>query len=499
MSYSTVLSGLLATLPWSLLPAEFYRRVLEPTQRMVQLILQFRNSEMTPQSTQEFEQKLFELLREVGRGIVEWVYNDYEPDGPSLLPTQVRFAGVYYRRNGQKTANRSVATLFGTITLLRFLYRPVEELVPAIFPLEIGLGLECARATPALANRVGQLAAHCTQQSVLATLRRDHAVGWSVHVLRGVTASLAGGLSEHRHEAQVAKLLALLEKASASRGSRQPILAVGRDGIFLPIRHHSCWREGAVATVSVFDRGGERLGTVYLGRMPEPGQHTLSDQLTRLLREVLTRWTGPLPRLAYVTDAGHHPTEYYQQVLCRMADPHRPGYALQWEWVVDYYHACQYISKMAEALLGTGREAQAWSAKMRRWLKHKPQGIHRVLHSAAALRHRRGLQGLAGEYEKAYAYLREHLAHLDYHSYRKRHLPIGSGVTEACCKTVFTQRMKQSGMSWEIDSGQAIVDLRVVQLSGIWDAVRQAHLQSKDCPALRTQLRNPPMPRKIAA
>jgi hypothetical protein len=69
---------------------------------------------------------------------------------------------------------------------------------------------------------------------------------------------------------------------------------------------HGAYREGATATLSVYNRRGQRLGTVYLGRMPEPGQGTLSDQLTRLITEVLSQWTGPLPRLAYVTDAGHH-------------------------------------------------------------------------------------------------------------------------------------------------------------------------------------------------
>ncbi|MGK2953913.1 MAG: hypothetical protein ACSLEZ_16200 [Thiobacillus sp.] len=499
MDYSTVPCGFPPTPPWSLLPVEIHRLLLEPIQRIVQLILQFRASEATAQSTHEFEQRLFEALREVGRCIVEWVYNDREPAGPEMLPAQIQVTGVFYRRHGHKTANRKVATLFGTITLLRFGYRPVEEIVPCIFPLEIRLGLECARATPALADRVGRLAACGTQQTVLASLRRDHAVNWSVHVLRKVTASLAGGMEEHRHKAQADQLLELLKRASASRGGRQPVLAAGRDGIFVPIRGQSCWREGAVATVSVLDRRGQRLGTVYLGRMPEAGQQTLSDQMTSLLREVLTRWQGPLPRLAYITDAGHHPTEYYEQVLCRMANPRDPRLTLRWEWIVDYYHACQYISKLAEALLGEGREALAWAAKMRRWLKRKPQGIHRVLHSAAALRHRRGLQGLAVEYQRAYAYLRERIAHLNYCSYRKRHLPIGSGVTEACCKTVFTQRMKQSGMSWEIASGQAIVELRVIHLSGIWDSVREAYLKSKDWPVLRTQLQNSPKPCKKPA
>ena len=39
-------------------------------------------------------------------------------------------------------------------------------------------------------------------------------------------------------------------------------------------------------------------------------------------------------------------------------------------------------------------------------------------------------------------------------------LPIGSGVVEAACKTLVTQRMKNSGMSWGTDGGQAILTMR---------------------------------------
>jgi hypothetical protein len=111
-----------------------------------------------------------------------------------------------------------------------------------------------------------------------------------------------------------------------------------------------------------------------------------------------------------------------------------------------------------------------------------------VLHSAAALYHCNGLEGSVADYEKAYNYLRTRIQFLDYVDYRKRHLPIGSGVTEAACKTVFTQRMKQSGMSWGIDTGQAIVDLRVLHLSGVWAEVRAAYLSAK--PSLNYRTRN---------
>ena len=82
------------------------------------------------------------------------------------------------------------------------------------------------------------------------------------------------------------------------------------------------------------------------------------------------------------------------------------------------------------------------------------------------------------QYHKAYDYLRKRIRFLDYCEYRRNHLPIGSGVTEAACKTVFTQRLKQSGTTWSLEGGQWIVDLRVVLVAAFPDQldsdVRQA-------------------------
>jgi len=500
---SATTSSVFSLPPFSCLPVGLLKRLLPPQAAVARLICQFRDSVLTPQSAFDLECRLGELLRGVGRQIVEWLYNDSEPQLRDVLPTQLQVGDAWYQRCSSKTANRKVATLFGTITLMRFPYRPIEESPGCVFPLEIRLGVEQARATPALADRIGQYMAESTQQAVQSILRRDHGVKVSVKVLRKITAGVAGGMGAHRHAAQVAKILGLLTKADVSSGNRRPILHVGRDGIFVPIRKARRgtpdYREGAVATVSVSDRAGNRLGTVYLGRMPEEGQFTLSDQLTALIQDVLKQWTGALPRLVYITDAGFHQTKYFKKVLRRMRNPRSPGQRLKWEWVLDYYHACQYISDLGEALFGEGREAHAWAAKMRHWLKHKPHGIHRVLHSAAALRERRGLVGQATDYQTAYDYLSRRIRQLDYHSYRKLHLPIGSGVTEACCKTVFTQRLKQSGMSWGIEGGQMVVDLRVVKLSGIWERVREEYLRSKTVESMRTQTEVPKQPVRKAA
>ena len=487
MDHATCSRLLMAThFATSLLPLT--ARLLPVITELGRLIVPFRRAAPTPQACHRFETRLQELLRELGRIVVEWTFNHLAPHDRRDLPGQIESGGTWYRRRS-KTPNRSVATLFGTITLWRMLYQDVHGVEPSIFPLEVRLGLEAGRATPALAERAARAAVTLPQDAVLAVLRGDHGVRWSAASLRAVIAGVAAGMGGQCHDAQADRLLSWLEQADRSSGARKPVLAVGRDGLMLPIRGQASYREGAAATVSIYDRRGRRLGTVYLGRMPEPGQETLSGQLTALIEAVLRRWTGPPPRLAYITDGGTLQTRYYRRVLRRMSDPHHPGRRLRWQWVIDYYHASGYITQLAAALFSDAREGSSWARKMGRWLKEKPRGIYRVLHSAAALRRRRIIVSAAKreQYRTAYAYLRKRMRWLDYVGYRRDHLPIGSGVTEAACKTVFTQRLKQSGMTWKVESGQWIVDLRVIHLSGVWSEVYQSYLGSKETLEMGTQ------------
>lgn len=261
------------------------------------LLVPSRRADPTPRACHRFATRLQELLGELGRIILEWTFNHLEPHDRTDLPGQIESGGTRYRRRS-KTPNRSVATTFGTITLWRMLYHDVHGVGPSIFPLEVRLGLEAGRATPALAERAARSAVTSPQEAALAGLRADHEVRWSATTLRAVIAGVAAGMGGRRHDAQADRLLCWLGQADRSSGGRKPVLAVGRDGLMLPIRGQACYREGAAATLSVYDREGRRLGTVYLGRMPEPGQETLSGQSTALIEAVLRGWTGPPPRLA---------------------------------------------------------------------------------------------------------------------------------------------------------------------------------------------------------
>ena len=58
---------------------------------------------------------------------------------------------------------------------------------------------------------------------------------------------------------------------------------------------------------------------------------------------------------------------------------------------------------------------------------------------------------------------------MQYATLRASFLPVGSGVQEAACKTLSSQRMKQSGMQWGDEGGQAILTTRGWSQSGRFD------------------------------
>ena len=452
-----------------------------------QLVADFRRQPVSPPAAHAFEQRLQETLRGVGRTVAQWTYNHLEPADVRALPAHVRFEAGPYTRLGAKTP-QSAWTLFGPIRLWRVGYRPSDKSGdPTIFPLALGLGL-VQGASPALADRVGRLMAEAgmTQQRALARLRQDYGVAWGGKKLRQLTAAVSAAVAGQRQQAQVEQLLGWLGEASAGTGPHKPVLSAGRDGINLGVRVRGgrLFEVATTGTLSVLDRRGRRLGTVYLAYAPESGQGTMSRALTRLLAAVLSRWEGPLPRLCYVTDAGDNETTYYERVLHRFRHP-RTGEALEWVRVVDYYHASERVWAMGELLFGKGQRSAAWVRKMQRWLL-KPGGANRVLHSAAALREQYGLRGKKrAAFQRAYRYLRDRMAYLRYAEYRRWGVPLGSGVTEAGCKTVYAQRLKLSGMSWGKAGAQTILDLRVVVLSGVWDAAYARVLAGFEQPRVR--------------
>lgn len=493
----------------------------ESLDHLLRIVLKFVAASPTPQGMWEFERNVADLLRETGRIVLQCAINHLEPQDACQMPSRLWRGSAEFSRKGARTRHRAgVACLFGMIEFWRWSYEPLSEEretgLRSIAPLVEQLGIVGDKATPALAEVIGRLAQERSESGVCEFLKREHGVQLCTKTVCNIRDAVAQGISEHLQGQQVR---VLLDAVQEGKQQGQVILSVGRDGIFVPMRgvQNDRWKEAAVGTVSVYvnPRRGKfhRLCTVYLGQMPKPGQEELSDNLTSLLQQVLSDDSARDIKLVYVTDAGHHPQDYFHRVLQNMDDPLCPGQELAWTWVVDFFHACGRLNQFADALFHDAATATAWVRRMRHILKHEPNAIHKILHSAIALRPK-SLRGKAKEnYDAAYNYLLNHRAGMDYAAYRNQHLPIGSGVTEAACKTVFTQRFKCSGMIWGRDNdydhrdpeatvtgARSVLTLRLAVLSRVWPAAFQAYLATTTAAAkLLTKSHLPSQPTRKAA
>jgi hypothetical protein len=78
----------------------------------------------------------------------------------------------------------------------------------------------------------------------------------------------------------------------------------------------------------------------------------------------------------------------------------------------------------------------------------------------------------------AVTYFQNHFHQMDYAFYRSQHYPIGSGVTEAACKTVIKQRLCGSGMRWKEAGAAVVLSLRTLVLTStrwnqFWNKLNQ--------------------------
>jgi len=63
-----------------------------------------------------------------------------------------------------------------------------------------------------------------------------------------------------------------------------------------------------------------------------------------------------------------------------------------------------------------------------------------------------------------------------------QNLLIGSGVVEAACKTLATQRMKRSGMRWRPTWGAAILTLRAQRFERAWKLLSGTYTRTVEIP-----------------
>lgn len=206
------------------------------------------------------------------------------------------------------------------------------------------------------------------------------------------------------------------------------------------------YKEAGCATLSFYDAQRQRLDTIRIARMPESGKKTLKAQLSDMVSAALAQRSDLT--LVKVADGAKDNWTYLSEKL-------HPGEGVE---IIDFFHAADHLSDALEEAYGKGSgKAKAQFKKYKTILRDEVNGVEKVIRALDYLKNKHPRrEKLATEL----GYFRNNRHRMQYATARANNLPIGSGVTEAACKTMVTQRLKCSGMHWKTTGGQGVLTVR---------------------------------------
>jgi hypothetical protein len=422
-----------------------------------------------PQAFEQFEQELHTMVMALECEFVAEELSRYD-----LEAEEIEVAGTRYRVG--LTLPETYLSAAGAVTVKRHLYTPAQTDGKSICPLELRIGMIDGYFTPRAARQGAFVMAQLTAGEGEALFAE---VG-NMRPSRSSLDRLPKELSPHWEQHRIAWETTLRQHETIPPAATTMALSV--DGVMAPMRgtqqqekadkalqsgkHASGpigYKEVGCGTVTLYDAEAQRLQTIRYGRMPEPKKATLQQQLETEARSTLA--LCPTLRRVHLADGAHHNwflLNAIEQLLPPATEPPIE--------IVDYYHACDHLKAGCDAAWGESSVAsKAQFERLKTLLKEAEDGVERVIRALRYQRNKaKGNPRTRLERELTYFCLQRH--RMAYERYIRFHLPIASGVMEASCKTLVTQRFKRSGMTWTTAGGQAILTLRSLIQSDRWSS-----------------------------
>ena len=412
---------------------------MEGSQLKIEVTIDLSRSMLTS------EENIQQTLNETGCIATAAALKYLDTDGSAI-----DIAGEVMRTKGEQP--KAYQTPYGEVVVKRHVYQrsgggrtycPLEREARIIMT-----------STPLFAKQVSSKLAYGSAREVQRDLGENHRRPVAVSYIQRVSEAVASIIEAKEESWNYVPPQLEVEIAS---------VAIGLDGTCM-LLCESGWREAMVGTISLYDAQGERQHTIYIGATPEYGK---AKFLERLEREI-TRTKARYPQATYIGIADGAAANW--QFLQRHTT----------EQVLDFYHASGYLGAVAVALYPKDLTAQ------QQWLDEKCHQLKHDAGSAAQLyQQMRELSDsqahpktIQDNLTATVTYFQNHLHQMNYAVYRDQHYPIGSGVTEAACKTVIKQRLCCSGMRWKEAGAAVILSLRTLVLTStrwnqFWNKLNQ--------------------------
>jgi hypothetical protein len=128
--------------------------------------------------------------------------------------------------------------------------------------------------------------------------------------------------------------------------------------------------------------------------------------------------------------------------------------------IVDWFHACEYLTPIAETGFSQDADRQAWLQQVKDWLWLGK--IHKVIQACQEF----CLHDLAAKpAQRAVTYFTNNQHRMRYAEFRNNGYWIGSGTIESACKQIASARLKIAGARWSSSGAVATAKARAAWLS----------------------------------
>lgn len=393
----------------------------------------------TSGSMLDAEEAILSATNELGGLSTEELLKKFDADGSPIKVGGVKFTS-------KSLQNKTYQTPYGAIDIDRHLYQ-TNAGGKTYCPLESSARI-IRGSTPRFAKMLSNKYARMNAPETVADLEDNHGRKTTLSFLQNV-ADTVGSIALVKEENWEYHVPALEEKVC--------VVVASLDGAHV-LLHKEGYRETMVGSLSLYNKRGERLHSIYIGAAPEYGKETF---LHRLEREInITK------------------KKYNKALWLGIADGAKDNWPFleshTEKQMIDFYHVTEYLTDASYAAHPekTGKPKRVeWLENRCHDLKHNKNGPKNILEALKKLSRKKKLSGVVREnVDSAIRYFTNNIHRMNYAEHVKKNLPIGSGVTEAACKTLVKQRLCCSGMRWKDRGIKVVMSLRSLVLTkGRWD------------------------------
>jgi hypothetical protein len=416
---------------------------------MQQLPEMIKNYEgdVSAKSLSEMEKALKQMLHELGNEILcQWLEAQEQkyPDEVKPCPHCEQEARYVRRRQGMSI------TLQGRVYYRRAYYT-CSKCQQGFYPLDVQLGIEAGQ----MSAEVLQLAALFGIDDAFATghdlLKRTTALELSPNSIRKATQVMGEKVMSHEQDLieQSQKLENQKERQHLAHSPER--LYGSMDGF--KVLFEDGWHDmkaGVWWTAKTHKNGETKAENLryYTDFLPA------SDFSNLVWATGFDQKAASAQELIFVADGA--------EWIWNIVNQHYPQ-AVQ---IVDWYHACAYLSPIAKMVFSNPQQQKAWVEQVQSDLwDGKLDAVIRACQQYVNPQH------TDDPAHKAVTYYQNNRHRMNYALYRELGYQIGSGSMESGCKQLGLARLKIAGARWSSDGATLVAKARAAYLSDDWDKI----------------------------